>query len=62
VPKGRGEQRWPREEGGRKKIPEVPKSPAFSLVTLFFGIKVCVFFFIFIENDKTDLRQIFFWM
>jgi len=28
---------------------------AFGWVTSFFGIKVCVF----LENDKTDLRQIF---
>jgi len=28
-------------------------------VTSFFGIKVCIFC-VFLENDKTDLRQIFF--
>jgi len=28
-------------------------------MTLFFGIKVCVFC-VFLENDKTDLRQFFF--
>jgi len=32
---------------------------AFESVTSFFGIKVCVFC-VFLENDKTDLRQIFF--
>jgi len=31
----------------------------FGLVTSIFGIKVCVFC-VFLENDKTNLRQIFF--
>jgi len=46
--------------------PDLPWSPlasalrlAFLLVTSFFGITVCVFFCVFLKNDKMDLCQIF---
>jgi len=32
---------------------------AFGSVASFFGMKMCAFF-VFLKNDKTDLRQIFF--
>jgi len=49
------------KSGGLLPSSPSPGAPplAFDSVTLFFGIEVCVFC-VFLENVKSDLRQIFF--